>query len=328
MSGAGPIVAVSELGVGFPGLGGVVRAADAVSFELYPGETLGLVGESGCGKSVTLRSLIGLVPSPGEVLGGRIMFGGRDLAAASQSELGRIRGTEISMVFQDPASALNPVLSIGDQLGEVLRRKGGLGRRAARAESVRLLERVGIASAERRVGDYPHQLSGGMRQRVMIAMAVACGPKVLLADEPTTALDVTIQDQILSLLNDLQAESGLSVVLVSHDLGVIAQACARVAVMYAGRIVETGSVEDVLRRPRHPYTEALLAAVPKVGSNGSLEALRPIGGQPPELDALPPGCSFAPRCPYAEPACERFDMELDRHVSQPSACIRAHRGER
>jgi peptide/nickel transport system ATP-binding protein len=325
---AGPVIEVDGLSIGFPGSRGIVRAADDVSFALQPGETLGLVGESGCGKSVTLRSLIGLVPSPGEVLAGHVRFDGRDLAGASRRELARIRGTEISMVFQDPASALNPVLSVGDQLGELLRLKRGLGRRAARVEAVRLLTRVGIASAERRVRDYPHQLSGGMRQRVMIAMAVACEPKVLLADEPTTALDVTIQDQILSLLADLQAESGLSVVLVSHDLGVIGQACARVAVMYAGRIVETGRVDEVLERPRHPYTEALLGAVPEVRVNGSLEPLTPIGGQPPELDDLPRGCSFAPRCPYAEAACQSFGMDLDAHPAQPAACIRAHRGER
>ena len=325
---AGPVIEVDGLSIGFPGSAGIVRAADDVSFELYPGETLGLVGESGCGKSVTLRSLIGLVPSPGEVLGGQVRFAGRELTGASQRELARIRGTEISMVFQDPASALNPVLSVGNQLGELLRVKRGLGRRDARAEAVRLLTRVGIASAERRVRDYPHQLSGGMRQRVMIALAVACEPKVLLADEPTTALDVTVQDQILSLLRGLQEESGLSVVLVSHDLGVIGQACERVAVMYAGRVVETGRVDDVLERPRHPYTEALHAAVPDVRVNGSREPLAPIGGRPPELDDLPPGCSFAPRCPYAESACASFAMELDAHPSQPAACIRAHRGER
>jgi oligopeptide/dipeptide ABC transporter ATP-binding protein len=328
MSVAAPVIEVRDLSIGFPSASGGVQAAQEVSFDLYPGETLGLVGESGCGKSVTLRSIIGLVPPPGRVTAGRIVYAGSELTGASRSELGRIRGREISMVFQDPASALNPVLSIGDQLREVLRRARGLGRRTAQAEAVRLLDRVGIASAERRVRDYPHQLSGGMRQRVMIAMAIACEPKVLLADEPTTALDVTIQDQILSLLVDLQAEAGLSVVLVSHDLGVIGQACARVAVMYAGRIVETGSVDDVLERPRHPYTEALLDAVPEVRSDGAVEPLQPIGGQPPALDDLPPGCSFAPRCRYAMPECANFPMTLDRHPTQPSACLLAHRGER
>jgi peptide/nickel transport system ATP-binding protein len=329
MSSGSPVIEVRDLSIGFPGgARGPVHAAQEVSFDLYPGETLGLVGESGCGKSVTLRSIIGLVPPPGEVTAGRIVFAGRDLTGAASKDVGRIRGREISMVFQDPASALNPVLSIGDQLREVLRRGRGLGRRAAQAEAIRLLTRVGIASAESRVADYPHQLSGGMRQRVMIAMAIACEPKVLLADEPTTALDVTIQDQILSLLVDLQAEAGLSVVLVSHDLGVIGQACARVAVMYAGRIVETGSVDDVLERPRHPYTEALLDAVPAVSATGSVEPLRPIGGQPPALDDLPPGCSFAPRCPHAMPECSSFPMTLDAHPSQRSACLLAHRGER
>jgi oligopeptide/dipeptide ABC transporter ATP-binding protein len=328
VSASSALIEVRELSIGFPGSHGVVHAADHVSFDVYPGETLGLVGESGCGKTVTLRTLIGLLPAPGEVLGGHVCFGGRDLSGASAAELDRIRGTEISMVFQDPATSLNPVLSVGDQLGEVLRTKRGMGRGASRAEAARLLTRVGLASAERRLGDYPHQLSGGMRQRVVIAMAIACEPKVLLADEPTTALDVTIQDQILGLLQQLQEESGMSVVLVSHDLGVIAQACARVAVMYAGRIVETGLVDDVLEHPRHPYTEALLAALPEVRADSVRQKLRPIGGQPPELDDLPPGCSFAPRCRYAEPACLEFPMELDTHLSQPAACLLAHRGTR
>jgi oligopeptide/dipeptide ABC transporter ATP-binding protein len=324
MSHAAALMEVTDLSIGFPGPDGVVQAADRVSFRLERGETLGLVGESGCGKSVTLRTLIGLLPVPGQVLGGEVVFEGRELSRMSDAELREVRGTEISMIFQDPASSLNPVLSIGDQVGEVLRAKGGLGRRDARAEAARLLTRVGIPSAAERLRDYPHQLSGGMRQRVMIAMAVACGPKVLLADEPTTALDVTIQDQ--TLLNDLQADSGMSVVLVSHDLGVVAQACSRVAVMYAGRIVEFGHVEDVLEHPRHPYTEALLDAVPEVDASAARGRLRSIGGQPPDLDALPPGCSFAPRCRYAEAVCREFPMTLDRPIPEHgAACVLAHR---
>jgi oligopeptide/dipeptide ABC transporter ATP-binding protein len=329
MSHAAALMEVTDLSIGFPGREGVVQAADHVSLRLERGETLGLVGESGCGKSVTLRTLIGLLPVPGQVLGGEVVFEGRELSRMSDAELRGVRGTEISMIFQDPAGSLNPVLSIGDQVGEVLRAKGGLGRRDARAEAARLLTRVGIPSAAERLRDYPHQLSGGMRQRVMIAMAVACGPKLLLADEPTTALAVTIQDQLLALLNDLQADTGMSVVLVSHDLGVVAQACTRVAVMYAGRIVEFGHVEDVLEHPRHPYTEALLYAVPEVDATAAHGRLRSIGGQPPDLDALPPGCSFAPRCPYAEATCREFPMTLDRPIPEHgAACVLAHRGVR
>jgi oligopeptide/dipeptide ABC transporter ATP-binding protein len=329
MTAGGPLMEVAELSIGFPGRDGVVQAADAVSFRLGRGETLGLVGESGCGKSVTLRTLIGLLPAPGQVLGGQVLFEDRELSRMPESELRGVRGNEISMIFQDPAGSLNPVLTIGAQLGELLRVKRGLGRREARAESARLLTRVGIPSAAERLRDYPHQLSGGMRQRVMIAMAVACGPKLLLADEPTTALDVTIQDQILALLNDLQADTGMSMVLVSHDLGVVAQACSRVAVMYAGRIVEFGRVDEVLESPRHPYTEALLEAVPEVDASAAHERLHSIGGQPPELDALPPGCSFAPRCPYAEEVCREFPMTLDRPIPEHgAACVLAHRGTR
>jgi oligopeptide/dipeptide ABC transporter ATP-binding protein len=316
-----PLLEVSELCVRFPGADAPVRAADSVSFALAPGRTLGLVGESGCGKSVTLRALMGIVPEPGEVVGGRISFEGRDVGGLRGRELERLRGSRMSMIFQDPGASLDPVLTVGTQLVETLRVKAGLSRRAAARRAVDLLDRVGIPSPERRVNDYPHQLSGGMRQRVMIALAVATDPVLLLADEPTTALDVTIQDQILALLADLQEETGMAMILVSHDLAVIGQCCHDVAVMYAGKVVEMGSVDAVLDHPRHPYTAGLLAAMPDLGAHEH-EPLVTIGGQPPDLAALPPGCSFAPRCRFAQERCRQAPMELDR-ADHGSACIRA-----
>jgi oligopeptide/dipeptide ABC transporter ATP-binding protein len=317
-----PLVRVRDLSVGFAVEdGGVVRAADRVSFDVMAGKTLGLVGESGCGKSVTLRSLIGL-QHPGEVLGGEVLLRGRDLLGFDKDALRRVRGSEIAMIFQDPSSALNPVLSIQDQLTEVLRIKRGRSRREALDDAVQLMTRVGIPGARRRIRDYPHQLSGGMRQRLMIALALACRPALLLADEPTTALDVTIQDQILGLLADLQAEYDMAIVLVSHDLGVIAQVCDRVAVMYAGRVVEYGAVTDVLDSPRHPYTEALLSSMPASDPTPDRPVLRTIGGQPPDLADLPSGCSFRSRCSYAEERCAQASMELDAGVPlHGSACL-------
>jgi oligopeptide/dipeptide ABC transporter ATP-binding protein len=312
-----PLLRVHDLSVAFAaGYETVVRAADRVSFEVMPGETLGLVGESGCGKSVTLRSVIGL-QHPGQILAGEAVMGGRDLLRMSQQELRGVRGSEIAMIFQDPGSALNPVLSVEDQLTEVLRIKRGLSRKAAVEEAADLITRVGISDARRRMRDYPHQLSGGMRQRVMIALALACKPRLLLADEPTTALDVTIQDQILVLLADLKAEYDMAIVLVSHDLGVIAQVCDRVAVMYAGRVVECGAVAEVLDAPRHPYTEALLNSMPPTHPTSQRTILRTIGGQPPDLAELPSGCSFRTRCSYAEERCSAASMDLD-------ACLPLH----
>jgi len=307
---AEPLLDVRGLTVGFPTRSGLLLAAHDVSFSIRTGRTLGLVGESGCGKSVTLRALLGLVPYPGAILSGAVGWLGRDLRTASEKELRDVRGAEISMVFQDPSSSLNPVFSIGDQLGETLRVRLGMRRREARARAVELLERVGIPSARRRLASYPHQLSGGMRQRVMIALAIASRPKLLLADEPTTALDVTIQEQILVLLRDVQAETGMAIVLVSHDLGVIAEACDEVSVMYAGRLLEQGPAGAVLRWAMHPYTRGLVAAVPPLhpaGANGAV----PIAGQPPNLLELPPGCPFAPRCPYATEACAAVPMTLE-----------------
>jgi oligopeptide/dipeptide ABC transporter ATP-binding protein len=318
---APPLLEVSNLRVAFPGEAGPVTAVNDVSFVLRAGRTLGLVGESGCGKSVTLRALMAMAPEPAEVIGGRVALDGEDVLGLSARRLERLRGSRIGMIFQDPGASLDPVLSVGAQLTEVLRVKRGVGRREARTEAVALLERVGIPAPARRVRDFPHQLSGGLRQRVMIALAMATSPDVLLADEPTTALDVTVQDQILALLADLQAQMGMAMVLVSHDLALIGQHCHEVAVMYAGRIVEFGDVDEVLNNPRHPYTAGLLAAMPDVHEHRG-EPLVTIGGQPPDLGALPPGCSFAPRCSHAAPECQTAPMVLDRD-DHGSACIRA-----
>jgi oligopeptide/dipeptide ABC transporter ATP-binding protein len=301
---------VSDLVTVFPTRAGVLVAANHVSFELQPGETMGLVGESGSGKSVTCRSLVRLVPEPGEVVGGSVLFEGRDILGLSSRELRALRGRDIAMIFQDPMSSLNPVYPIGDQIAEPLRIHRGMGRREARAEAVRLLERVGIPSPRERLDAYSHELSGGMRQRVMIAIAISCRPKLLLADEPTTALDVTIQDQILSLLLELQEENGMAILLVSHDLGVIAQTCDRVTVMYAGYVVEQAATAALFRRPRHPYTLALLKALPELAAEHADGRLVPIGGQPPDLAELPPGCPFAPRCEFAHDPDSRLDVTM------------------
>jgi oligopeptide/dipeptide ABC transporter ATP-binding protein len=280
-----------------------------------------VVGESGCGKSVTLRSLLRLVPYPGEVIAGSIFWMGRDIQEMSKKEMERIRGREISMIFQDPTSCLNPVFSIGDQITEMLRLKLGMTRQQASIRSIELLDRAGIPSPRRRLADYPHQLSGGMRQRVMIAIAIASQPKLLLADEPTTALDVTIQDQILSLLAEIREETGMSMILVSHDVGIVAQNADEVAVMYAGRIIERGTAAEVLYKPRHPYTRGLLNAIPGIEQSGRREQLEPIPGQPPNLTELPPGCPFQPRCPSVRDACSTVSLELDRpEPEHGSAC--------
>jgi peptide/nickel transport system ATP-binding protein len=307
-----PLLEVSGLTIGFPTEDGHALAADRVGFSVVSGETLGIVGESGCGKSVSLRALLGLVPVPGRVLSGTATWRGQlNLLALEPKQQRAMRGDQIAMIFQDPQQSLDPVYSVGDQLIETLRKRAGLERRAARARAIELLDRVGIPSAERRLRDHPHQLSGGMRQRVMIALAISCKPALLLADEPTTALDVTIQDQILALLADLQAELGMAILMVSHDFGVVSQSCSRIAVMYAGRIVESGGIDDVLDGPRHPYTAGLLAAVPGMPGTGGERAVQAIPGQPPTITALPEGCSFRPRCAFAKSECEQVEMELD-----------------
>jgi oligopeptide/dipeptide ABC transporter ATP-binding protein len=329
------LLEVRDLRVGFPTRSGVLYAADGVSFTLDRGEVLGLVGESGSGKSVTCRALLRLVPAPGEIVSGEILLDGRDLVEASPRELRAVRGRDVAMVFQDPLSALDPLFTVGDQLLEVLTHRLGLPRRQASARALELLEHVGIPSARSRMGAYSHELSGGMRQRIMIALALAGEPRLLLADEPTTSLDVTIQDQILHLLLELRRETGMAMVLVSHDMGVIAQTCDRVAVMYAGRLFEVGPAEAIFARPKHPYTRALLAAIPSLEARG--EAIRPIGGQPPDLARLPSGCPFALRCAYARPECTAVPLELEevepRHttacpfetVETPEAAVGAAR---
>jgi oligopeptide/dipeptide ABC transporter ATP-binding protein len=267
---------------------------DDVSFEIREGETLGLVGESGSGKSVTALSILRLVQPPGRIGGGRVVFKGRDLMTLDEREMRKVRGAEISLIFQEPMTALNPVFTIGDQIGEALLVHGRATRAGARAQAVELLRSVRIPDPESRVADYPHQLSGGMRQRVMIAIALACRPKLVIADEPTTALDVTIQAEILDLLREMKAAFNLSLLLITHDLGVIAETADRVAVMYAGRIVETGPVRSIFHEPKHPYTQGLLASMPG-GARG--QRLRAIEGAVPMLGHLPPGCAFSARCP-------------------------------
>jgi peptide/nickel transport system ATP-binding protein len=304
------LLEVRNLHTAFPGSSGPVLAASGVSFSLAERETRGLVGESGSGKSVTLLSLIGLVPTPGTVVDGQVLWQGRDLLRLRRSELREIRGREIAMIFQDPTSSLNPVYTVGEQIAETLRVKLGMGGREAKARAVELLDHVGIPAAKQRLRSYPHELSGGMRQRVMIAIAIACRPKLLLADEPTTALDVTIQDQILSLLAELQDEFGMAMVLVSHDLGVVAQNCDSVSVMYAGHVVEDAPAAALFSSPSHPYTAALLRALPSIRATGRRERLAQISGQMPDLARLPEGCPFRPRCPSGRDACAQVTMEL------------------
>ena len=295
---AEPLLQVEHLSTGFPAPTGTLLAVNDVSFSIRQGETLCLVGESGSGKSLTAFSILRLVPSPGRVLGGAIRFGGRDLLALSEDEMCAVRGAGIALIFQEPMTALNPVFIVGDQIAEALVVHGRMGWRAARAEAVRLMEAVRIPDAASRARDYPHQLSGGQRQRVLIAMALACTPALVIADEPTTALDVTIQAQILDLLRQLQAEHGLALLLVTHDLGVVAEMADRVAVMYAGRIVEQGPVDAIFASPQHPYTRGMLASLPgsRVQGPGSGKRLQAIEGTVPTMANLPPGCAFEPRC--------------------------------
>ena len=313
-----PVLSVRDLYTYFRTPRGVLQAVDGVSFDLYPGETFGIVGESGSGKSVTCRSLIGLLPSPPAHTTGSVIYGGRNLVGLSSKQMQKIRGAHIAMIFQDPMTSLNPVMRVGDQIEEVLRIHTPLNRTERRNTAVQLLKRVSIPMAERRLDDYPHQFSGGMRQRVLIAMALACKPKILLADEPTTALDVTIQDQILSLLLALQREFGMSVILVSHDLGVIAETCDRVAVMYGGQIVEVADTRTLLTRPKHPYTAGLLRSLP--GQQTESRYLTPIPGAPPVLIDPPKGCRFFDRCALRAEECKTWKTELlqvgDNHLAR------------
>ncbi|MBP2308369.1 ATP-binding cassette domain-containing protein [Azospirillum melinis] len=297
---------------------GVSKAVDGVSFAVRRNETLAVVGESGSGKSVTSLSAMRLIPTPpGIIAGGEILFRGRDgqvrdLARLSERAMRSVRGNEIGMIFQEPMTSLNPVYTVGDQIGEALRYHQGLDRRAARAEALAMLKKVGIPAAERRLDEYPHQMSGGMRQRVMIAMALACRPTLLIADEPTTALDVTIQAQILDLMRRLQEETGTSILFITHNLGVVAEVAHRVVVMYSGRIVEEGDVRSLLKSPRHPYTRGLLACMPHLGQRrGDGGRLYAIPGSVPSPVNRPAGCTFAPRCALAEPACLAAEPVLE-----------------
>ena len=288
---------------------GVVHAVEDVSFEVRPGEVLGIVGESGCGKSVTGLSIMRLVPDPpGRIVAGTIEFKGEDLLELNDEEMRQVRGNQISMIFQDPMTAFNPVLSIGRQIGEVLELHQGVRGQAAMARAIELLKMVGIPSAEQRVRHYPHQFSGGMRQRAMIAMALACKPDLVIADEPTTGLDVTIQAQILDLLRMLQHETGTAIIMITHDMGVVAGMCDRVIVMYGGRVVEEASVFDLFADPRHPYSIALLGSVPRM--DALRDRLTPIVGFPPDLLDPQAGCSFAPRCDFAHETCLRNTPRL------------------
>jgi len=286
---------------------GVAKAVDGVDLELVAGGTLGVVGESGCGKSVTALSIMRLIPDPpGKIIQGKILFSGKDLLAFSEAEMRKIRGRSISMIFQEPMTSLNPVFQIGDQISEVLTLHEGLSKKDSWNRSIEMLKMVGIPSAERRVTEYPHQLSGGMRQRAMIAMALACSPKLMIADEPTTALDVTIQAQILELINRLQREKGMSVILITHNLGVIAETAQMVAVMYAGRVVEYTDVRTLFGTPQHPYTQGLLKSIPRLDQDHAKKAkLEAIPGLVPSLLDLPPGCKFSNRCKYVFEKCSQ-----------------------
>jgi peptide/nickel transport system ATP-binding protein len=309
---------------------GVVRAVDGVSFTVARGETLAIVGESGCGKSVTSLSILRLIASPpGRTVGGRVLFEGRDLLELSEPEMRRVRGDAISMIFQEPMTSLNPVLTIGQQIAEVLMLHRGLSREDAGRRSVEMLRLVRMPEPERRVAQYPHQLSGGMRQRVMIAMALACEPRLLIADEPTTALDVTIQAQILDLMRELKDRTGAAIVLITHDLGVVAEMAQRVVVMYAGRKVEEAPVTALFARPRHPYTRGLLDSIPKVRGTGQgrlLKRLTEIPGTVPSLAEPIVGCAFAPRCAYATVRCQNEYPPLEEKV--PGHCVACWESER
>ncbi|HEX7103195.1 MAG TPA: ABC transporter ATP-binding protein [Nitrolancea sp.] len=305
-----PLLDVKNLKTQFFTQDGVVKAVDDVSFHIMPGETLGIVGESGCGKSITAMSIMRLIPSPpGKIVGGQIMFDGEDVMKMSDEEVRSIRGNKIAMIFQDPMTSLNPVLTINRQISESLELHLGMSKSQSRARSIELLKMVGIPNAEERVDQYPHQFSGGMRQRVMIAMALSCNPSLLIADEPTTALDVTIQAQILDLMRNLQQEHNTALMMITHDLGVVAGMTDRIQVMYAGHVVETAPTEELFANPRHPYTVGLLNSIPRLDAAAKAK-LSPIRGLPPDLIDLPDMCPFLPRCDYAREKCEQQNPPL------------------
>jgi oligopeptide/dipeptide ABC transporter ATP-binding protein len=318
------LLEIEDLKVEFPSADGLVKAVDGIAYTVDAGQTVALVGESGCGKSMSALAVLRLVPDPGRVVGGHVRFAGRDLLDLPEDRIVEIRGREIAMIFQEPMTSLNPVLSIGVQLREGMRRHLGLSRAEAEARAIELLRLVGIGDAERRLRQYPHHLSGGMRQRVMIAVALSCNPKVIIADEPTTALDVTIQAQILELMKDLSRRLGVALVLITHNLGVVARYADRVNVMYAGRIVETGTTDEIFTRPGHPYTIGLMASVPRLDLPRSVR-LVPIEGQPPDLARLDDACSYRPRCRFAIARCAQSFPPLEAmSEGHRAACFRKH----
>jgi oligopeptide/dipeptide ABC transporter ATP-binding protein len=327
MTAADPLLEVRDLTTVFRTEEGAFNAVDGVSFAIGRGRTLGVVGESGCGKSVTALSVMGLVPNPpGRVASGEIRFDGRDLVRLPAAEMRRLRGDRLAMIFQEPMTSLNPVYTVGDQIVEAIQAHRGLDRAGARKLAIEMLDRVRIPSPDKRVDDFPHKLSGGMRQRVMIAMALACSPDLLIADEPTTALDVTIQAQILDLMRTLRAETGAAIMLITHDLGVVAELVDHVIVMYAGKIVESAPVADLFADPQHPYTVGLLGSIPRLDENR--ERLAAIPGRVPSPHRLPDGCRFAPRCPFAIERCRREAPPLAAVTpGHFSACWRTPLGE-
>ena len=314
-----PILRVEDLQTHFFSRSGVVKAVDGVSFELHRGETLGIVGESGSGKSMTAWSILGLVPKPaGRIVGGRILYQGENLLEKSPSEMREIRGKGICMVMQDPSTSLNPVFSIGTQVYETLNMDSKQSKSRLKQRAIEILSSVRIPAPERRLAAFPHQMSGGMRQRVVGAIAMSRGPNILIADEPTTSLDATIQLQYLTLLKEIQAQTGSAIIFITHDFGIVARMCDRVAVMYAGKIVEQADVLQLFDSPSHPYTEALLRSVPDL--DDQTDHLPSIEGQPPSLDDLPPGCSFAPRCPYVFSKCEEYPPEFEIEPGHKARC--------
>lgn len=300
-----PLLEVRNLKTQFKTDEGTFFAVDGIDFKVFPGRTLGIVGESGCGKSVTSLSVLRLIQKPGSIEAGELIFNGRDLLNFSEEDMRHVRGNQIAMIFQEPMTSLNPVFTCGEQIEEVIRlHQKGISKSAAKAAAIAMLQKVGIPAPEKRYDEYPHQLSGGMRQRVMIAMAISCNPKLLIADEPTTALDVTIQAQILDLMRKLQSDFGAGMILITHDLGVVAETCHDVAVMYAGKIVEYGTVEDIFYRPQHPYTRGMLDSIPHFESGKKIEKLKTIPGMVPSLLNLPKGCRFADRCSFVQNKCK------------------------
>ncbi len=317
---SGPLLSVQDLRVSFRTDDGVVHAVDGISYDVQPGKTLGIVGESGSGKTVSSLTALGLTRTRGSDISGKIMFQGRDVVAMNDDQLREIRGNDVAMIFQDPLSSLHPFYKVGWQLVEAMQAHRNIKRSAARARAAELLALVGIPDPKRRVDQYPHEFSGGMRQRAMIAMALANDPKLLIADEPTTALDVTVQAQILALLDDLQKRLGMAIVIITHDLGVVAEIADEIAVMYAGRIVERGSTDEIFRRPQHPYTWGLLKSIPRLDAPQG-EELVPISGRPPSLINRPSGCHFHPRCPYVQDSHKRIDPRLEPVAGQGSHAV-------